>query len=145
MAKFDADRAGAIASFVCAVHCAAVGLLVTVLPLIGLAFLHEPWVEVSFYAMAVVFGVWAAVRGWRLHRSFWPGVLFATGLSLVGFGHWMAGRHAELSPLETLGHLLSAGGGLTLVAFHVLNARMTKTHACSCHACVESRHEEAGA
>lgn len=140
--RFDADKAGAIASFLCAIHCAAVGLLVSVLPLIGLAFLHEPWVEVSFYTMAVVFGVWATIRGWRLHRSVWPGVMFGIGLSLVGFGHWASFGSAEHSTVETLGHLVSAAGGLTLVGFHVLNARLTKSHACSCQVCKHQRHED---
>ena len=135
MSKFDADRAGAIASLLCAIHCAAVGTLVSILPLIGLAFLHDPRVEVAFYSTAILIGGWAAVRGWRFHRSVWPGVLFFAGLSVVGFGHWMAGGRPEGSALETVGHLLSASGGLTLVAFHVLNARLTKYHHCSCRAC----------
>ncbi len=117
-------------------------VLASVLPLIGLAFLHEPWVEISFYSMAVFFGVWAARRGWIMHRSFWPAVLFTAGLSLVGFGHWVALGHAERSALETTGHLLSACGGLTLVTFHILNARLTKRHACSCQACSELRDDQ---
>jgi len=133
--RFDADKAGAIASFVCAVHCATVGLLVSILPLIGLSFLHEPWVEASFYSLAIIFGVWAAIRGWKLHRSMWPGIMFAAGMTLVGFGHWTAGGPPGHSALETVGHLVSAGGGLTLVAFHVLNAKLIKNHACSCKSC----------
>jgi MerC mercury resistance protein len=144
MAKFDADRAGAIASFLCAIHCASVGLLVSVLPLIGLSFLHDPRVEVGFYSTAILLGIWATVRGWKLHKSLWPGVLFGAGLSVVGFGHWMAGNRPEGSALETVGHLLSACGGLTLVAFHVLNARLTKSHHCSCKACSDHVAEEPG-
>ena len=138
MVRFNADKAGAIASFLCAVHCAAVGLAVSLLPLVGLAFLHEPWVEVTFYTMAVFFGVWATVRGWRLHRSWWPGFLFAVGLTLVGSGHW-AGQNGAL---ETVGHLVSGAGGLTLVGFHVLNAKLTKGHACSCQACAEPNQKQ---
>lgn len=141
MVKFNADKAGAIASFICAIHCAAVGLAVGVLPLIGLSFLHEPWLEITFYVMAVFFGVWAAVRGWRLHRSWWPALLFGCGLSMVGFGHWAAEGIGEHSPLETVGHIISMVGGLTLVTFHILNARMTRSHACSCRACKDHRHD----
>jgi hypothetical protein len=41
------DRIGMTASTACAIHCAAVPLLITSLPLIGLGFLANPWVEWS--------------------------------------------------------------------------------------------------
>lgn len=136
--KWDADKMGGVASFLCAVHCALSGLAVSVLPLIGLSFLHEPWVEVTFYGTAVLLGVWAAVRGWRLHKSVWPAVCFAFGLGLVAYAHWGM-PHEEGSPLEAVGHGLSAIGGIVLVGFHILNARLTKSHACSCRSCADHR------
>ena len=134
MIRFDTDKAGAIASFLCAIHCAFVGLAASLLPFIGLTFLHEPWVEATFYGMAIFFGVWAAIRGYRLHRTWWTGLLFGAGLTLVATGH-LATESQPAHTLELVGHLLSAAGGLTLVAFHVLNAKLTKSHACSCKAC----------
>lgn len=134
MIRFDTDKAGAFASFLCAIHCAAVGLAAGILPFIGLTFLHEPWVEATFFGMAIFFGIWATVRGYRLHKTWWTGLLFGVGLILITVGH-LAAENSSIHNLELVGHLLSATGGLTLVAFHVFNAKLTKSHACSCRAC----------
>lgn len=140
--RLDADKAGAMASLLCAIHCSVVGLLAGFLPLIGLTFLHEPWVEALFYCTAAVLGVWAAVRGWLLHRAWWVSLFFLCGFALVGIGHWAGEMSVNKGQLETLGHLLSAAGGLVLVAFHVMNSRLTKSHACSCAACIVGREPD---
>ncbi|MDG2383449.1 MAG: MerC domain-containing protein [Pirellulaceae bacterium] len=78
-----ADWAGMIASIGCAIHCAAMPLVLVYLPTLGLSWLAD---EVFHKWMAVLcFGLAAAafVPGWRSHRSFLPAIWAAAGLLLL--------------------------------------------------------------
>ncbi len=142
------DKFGAFASALCAVHCAAVGLAMAVLPVLGLTFLADPRTEAVFIGTAVVLGVWAIVAGYRRHRNRWPAVLFLAGLVLVAASHLGHGHaHGVASAAHVHGPgcvhrepwaaALAVLGGLTLVAFHVVNHRLGH-HACACIVCTAS-------
>ena len=78
-----ADWAGMIASIGCAIHCAAMPLVLVYLPTLGLSWLAD---EVFHKWMAVLcFGLAAAafVPGWRSHGSFLPAFWAAAGLLLL--------------------------------------------------------------
>src|ERR1700754_899180 len=76
-----ADRFGATASFLCAVHCAALPLVIAALPAIGLGFLANHRFERGFIAFASVLALSTLIMGFRRHRqfrAFWflvPGIL----------------------------------------------------------------------
>lgn len=107
---FDVDRAGSVASTLCAVHCVLSGVLLGVLSSIGAGFLASETVEIGFLVLAGVFGVWALFRGWGRHSSFFPAILFSIGAGLLIASH-MSVHH----------WILSATGGIFLVLFHLLN------------------------
>jgi len=80
------DNIGVFVSFACAIHCAALPLLVTLLPLMGLGFLAG---EPAEYAMvgAVLLAAGSAVSGVRHHRK-WRAFLtlvLAVGIIVTGF------------------------------------------------------------
>ena len=80
------DNAGALLSMACAVHCLAMPLVVTMLPLVGLGFLAG---EPAEYAMvgAVLLAAGSAVSGVRHHRK-WRAFLtlvLAVGIIVTGF------------------------------------------------------------
>jgi threonine/homoserine efflux transporter RhtA len=120
--RLDLDRMGAVASIVCAVHCAITGVALGLLSVLGLGFFGSEPVEYGFLALTGTIGVFAAAHGYRRHRSLYPAVLFLAGL-LCWFVSHFAFRHETLG-----GTLFAVGGGLCLVAYHVVNQRLA--HAC---------------
>ncbi|MBO9662810.1 MerC domain-containing protein [Dokdonella sp.] len=118
-----ADRFGATASFLCAVHCALLPLVIAVLPMLGLGFLADHRFERVFVAFAAVLALSTLIIGFRRHqrfRAFWfllPGiVLLVTGI-LIDVEH------------ATIGHavLVSIGGTLVALA-HLVNLRLAHSH-----------------
>lgn len=118
-----ADRFGAAASFLCAVHCALLPLVIAVLPMLGLGFLADHRFERFFIAFAGVLALSTLIIGFRRHqryRAFWflvPGiVLLITGI-LIDVEH------------ATVGHavLVSIGGTLVALA-HLVNLRLAHSH-----------------
>jgi len=118
-----ADRFGATASFLCAVHCAALPLVIAVLPAIGLGFLANHKFERGFVAFASVLAVTTLIVGFRRHqrfRAFWfllPGILLLAAGMIVDFES-SATAHA----------VLVAIGGTLVAVSHLTNLRLAHGH-----------------
>ena len=124
------DRTGATASFLCAIHCAIMPLLVTALPLLGLSFLASEPVEWALFACSAILGTLALFVGYRQHRIGWMfGVLGVALIFLIG------GRVAEESGIEVWGQVLMVLGGLTMMSTHLINRKL-------CRACAACGDEE---
>jgi hypothetical protein len=110
------DNAGMTASILCAIHCAIVPLLITVLPLVGLGFLANPLVEWSMIIFAVFIGFYAIGSSYvRVHHKIMPVVLLFGGFMVIIIGHvFVQGwREAIVVPL----------GGLLIATAHFVNYR----------------------
>ena len=92
------DRFGAVASSLCAVHCALCALLPAAFSALGLGFLIGHEAEWVFTLVAVALGAGALVIGWRQHRS-----LRVAGLLAVGIIGLLASRGLEMGS-EHHGH-----------------------------------------
>jgi len=105
-----ADRVGATASFLCAVHCALLPFVLTVLPLLGLGFLAGHRFERGFVMFAATLALFALFGGYRRHRRLLPLLLALPGLALLLLGiTWgLAYPIAVHSALVTCGGLLVA-------------------------------------
>ncbi len=115
-----ADRVGFAASFLCALHCALLPLVLAVLPTLGLSV--GGWVDIDqgVTVFATLLGVTTLALGFRRHRAFRAWVLLVAGLALVWLG--------AFSPLHDhgLGHaVVMAVGGLMIAGAHLLNLRLT--------------------
>ncbi|MEP6712976.1 MAG: MerC domain-containing protein [Ferruginibacter sp.] len=78
------DTIGIGASFACAVHCIAMPVLFTTLPLFGIELLKNIWLEMATILVSVVIGSWALLRGYfKHHHNKTPVWLFATGIILL--------------------------------------------------------------
>ncbi len=128
------DEAGALASALCAVHCAVVALAPGLLMAVGLGGLISHEVEWITTAVAILIGLLAGLHGFRKHGSW--GLLagfiaMATALVAVRFlDAWLAGATALPALFAVL-----AGGGMAWM--HVLNIRSTR--ACRSHDRAPSR------
>ncbi len=123
--SLDPDHWGTIASTVCAVHCAVTGVAVSVLSVVGFTYLQSPILEWGFLGTAMVFGGWAAVRGYSKHNSWKPIAVFLTGFLLLAGSHMFAPSHG-VGGNNGMAESLSVIGGLCLVGFHYLNRRFIK-------------------
>ncbi len=117
------DRAGATASFLCAIHCALMPLVITLLPLLGLSFLASEPVEWALLAASAILGSWSLCLGFRQHRSRRVFMVLGVALALL-----LAGRVFHEHHLGIWGPVLMVLGGLTMMSAHLLNHRL-------CHAC----------
>jgi len=115
-----ADRLGASAAFLCALHCAALPFMLALLPALGLTFLADHGFEHAFIAFATVLASVTLIIGYRRHhvfRAFWfllPGlILLWTGSVLDG--HAGSSIHA----------LLVATGGTLVTIAHLINLRLS--------------------
>ena len=116
-----ADRLGATASFLCAIHCAALPFVIALLPLIGLSFLADHRFEAGFVGFACVLASFALVSGYRRHRRRLPLMLAAPGLLLLILG--VTFLHGG----SLLAHsILVTCGGFLVAAAHFVNLRVDR-------------------
>lgn len=117
------DRAGAMVSALCAIHCAGLGLVLILFP--GLWLRRQRWpvdlswllyLEWALAAMALVLAVLALGLGCVRHRRPWPIALAVPGLALMA-----AGIFTELHWWPLWGSVIVLTGGLLVVAAHLLN------------------------
>ena len=116
-----ADRVGAIASAVCAVHCASWPFLLALLPALGSSLLASEWLERGFVVFATLLAVASLMHGFRRHRRRSAMALAALGLGLIWFGSFGPWHH-DLIPHAVLMTL----GGVLIAAAHVRNLQMQR-------------------
>ncbi|MGA9334418.1 MAG: MerC domain-containing protein [Rudaea sp.] len=120
-----ADRIGATASFLCAIHCAALPFVLTLLPILGLGFLASHTFEQIFIVCASLLATTTLAHGFRHHRVRGPLLLLFPGLTLLWTGGFLFHVHAGLN----IHAVLVATGGSCVALAHLLNMRMVRGHA----------------
>ena len=113
-----ADRFGAVASFLCAIHCAALPFILALLPALGLEFLADHRFERGFVMFACVLALLSLASGFRRHRRPVPLALALPGLLLLLLGVTAAENYSIV-----LHSTLVTSGGLLLAAAHFINLR----------------------
>ncbi|RYZ64181.1 MAG: MerC domain-containing protein [Proteobacteria bacterium] len=154
------DRAGATASFLCAIHCALMPLIVTLLPLFGLSFLASEPVEWALLLLSAGFGTASICLGFKEHRSRKVFAVLGVGIMLlvagrifhhIPFGgaelvdaHGHAHGHDHVHSIEvnqagmvTFGPsvILMVLGGFTMMGAHIFNQML-------CHRCRKCNENE---
>jgi hypothetical protein len=119
------DQLGAAASLTCAAHCAAMPLLIGLLPLVGLSFLANEQTEIVLASLSIGVGILNLIPSYaRKHRQWRPLLLFISGASLIIAVKFLT----EGSRLETPAMVL---GALLIACAHMINRRLCR----SCAAC----------
>ena len=118
-----ADRFGATASFLCAVHCALLPLVIAVLPAIGLGFLADHRYERGFIAFASMLALTTLVVGFRRHRQFRAFWFLVPGIVLLFLGIVIDFEHSS-----TLHATLVSLGGTLVAISHLTNLRLAHRH-----------------
>ncbi len=118
------DRLGATGSMLCAVHCAALPLVLAIAPAIGAGF-ASPTFEIGFIAFASLLGLTSLILGYRRHRVGRALSLLVPGIALLWSAVLIESLHENL-----IGHAIAMACGGTLIATaHVLNLRLSHSHA----------------
>lgn len=77
------DWVGIVASVGCAIHCAAMPFVISLLPAFGLSFLADEsfhkWMALACFVIALV----AFIPGWRKHRRVLPAVIALVGITVI--------------------------------------------------------------
>ena len=95
--NFWTDRFGAVASSLCALHCAVCALLPTIFAALGVGFLLTHEAEWFLNIIAILFGAFALRLAGRTHRSRQVMVFLGVGIVglLIGRGLEMAADHGH--------------------------------------------------
>jgi hypothetical protein len=125
------DAGGVATSVLCALHCALMPIIVTVLPVIGLGFLASEAVEWGLITLSALLGISSLCLGYREHRSHQ-----ALGILAVGLGSLATGCIVEHRELAQVGVPLVVVGGFLIAASHGLNHWLCRM----CRAC--QQHED---
>jgi hypothetical protein len=120
----QSSRVGAWMSIACAVHCALMPLVVTVLPIIGLEFLASHAIEVLILIGGLGFGAYGVAKAYfNHHRDFLPVGLLLAGSALVVAGLFLVPEHLE--------HFFIPAGAIIVGIAQIVNIRMSRV----CTAC----------
>lgn len=114
------DNIGITASVLCAVHCAMVPLLITFLPLWGLSFLANEWVEIGMISLSLFLGIWSLGSSFKKnHHKIAPIFILITGFALIAFGHFSGNDFLE--------PILIPIGGIVIATAHFVNLKLLKS------------------
>lgn len=122
------DRVGMTASFLCAIHCAAMPLLVGLLPLIGLGLLAEEGAEWTLVGFSIALGLFSLLPGYfRKHRRSNALIVFTAGVALILTGRIFCEENSGLELPAVV------AGALFIAAAHLINRKLCR----SCPLCVD--------
>jgi hypothetical protein len=125
------DKAGATASFVCAIHCLAMPFVIGVLPILGLSFLADERVEWALIGFTVCVGLFSLLPSYfRIHKKWHPLAMFGLGFAAILFVKVV---FEESSRAETPGMVF---GALMIAASNFANRRLCHT----CPSCADHEH-----
>lgn len=117
--KINWDALGIGASLACAIHCAALPLFFSSLPLFGINIIHNLAFEIGMIGLALVIGLYSMYHGFRKHHhSFTPALLFLLGFAFLVLKQFFLDFHNWL--------LIPAV--LLIVVAHVNNYRSCRVH-----------------
>jgi len=113
----SADLLGFWGSLTCALHCAALPLL---LGYSTFQVLAEPWLEVMMIAFALLVAIYALLPAYyKIHRKALPLFLLILGLVLI-----LIGISVESSIVELIG---TVAGACLIASAHLVNWKILKT------------------
>ena len=119
-----ADRFGFAASMLCAIHCAALPVVLALLPSFGIGVWLGEGFEQAFVLFATLLGMFTMAWGYRRHRAVRALWLLLPGLAVLWVGVLYAPLHETL-----VAHAVAMTLGGTLVGLaHLANLRLNHGH-----------------
>lgn len=117
--SINKDFLGFLASMLCAVHCAALPLILTVSAFSGLSFLGNHAIEFVFLVISAVIATWSLIPSYRKHhRNYRPLLVVSIGFAFLITSRFLPHGFAE--------HFITAIGGFIVAFSHVWNWKLVK-------------------
>ncbi len=111
------DKIGICVSLLCAVHCALLPLIITLLPLIGFGFLANNYFEMAIIATSLLIGYTSLRGSYRKHCNKTPLIIITQGFAIIFIGKMLIAQHYEW--------LFLTAGGLLIATAHFYNSRLS--------------------
>lgn len=111
------DKIGICVSVLCAVHCALLPLVITLLPLIGISFLANNYFEMAIIATSLFIGYTSLRGSYRKHYNIRPLVIITQGFLVIFIGKILVAPHYEW--------LFLTAGGLLIATAHFYNSKLS--------------------
>jgi len=106
-------------SLICAIHCAAIPIVLSFSSMSSLHFLENPWIEWTFILMGVVFvfvSLWPSYK--KVHHQTKPLTVAAIGFGLIAIGR------LEFTEMWEVGNTVV--GALLVSSAHYFNWKLLK-------------------
>ena len=125
------DFIGFSASLLCALHCAALPFFLSLIPLSGLKYLDNVWIEYIFILASFSIAGYSLIRGYFRHHHKLALLLVTAGFALVGTGHFLGHGWNEV--------LLTSSGAVIVAVAHLLNWNYTRQMNPECRSCEQNK------
>jgi hypothetical protein len=122
------DTLGFSASTLCAIHCAILPFLISTLPLLGLEFLNDPYIELTILASSIALALMSFIVGYyKHHHNDEP-----LSIMLVAFIFFLTGHTNNMqgNPSTMLEEICVPIGGLIMAYAHYRNWKLCKENNC---------------
>jgi hypothetical protein len=119
------DGVGIWASLLCAVHCAALPILLTITLFSGLEFLEDESIEAGVLAFSASIAFLSLVPTYVRRKDHRPLLWALSGFLVIGTGRWIELHYAE--------HLATALGALLVARAHWMNRKCRKPAVVDCY------------
>lgn len=112
--SFNLDAIGFSASLLCAIHCLAMPVLLSILPLTGTQLLDDPLIEYGFIVLSLALACSSLIRSYlKYHQDPFPLQLLSAGFLFIIGGRFLGHEVAE--------GILTATGGISIALAHYIN------------------------
>jgi hypothetical protein len=118
------DHLGIGVSLLCAVHCALLPIIITLLPLAGLKMLNNIFVEIAIIGSSLILACLSLGKSYKIHHNKSPLVMVFFGFLSIALGHFLIKNGLEWIFLTL--------GGVIIATAHWRNWKLNK----SCLACL---------
>lgn len=115
LTSLKGDHMGMFTSILCALHCSAVPVFVSLGLVSGAGHAHNHYVDLFLATTGLVIALYTLVKDYMLHRSSFP-IMLALGGFLILFTSILYFENTAMNIM----------GGLLVAAAHFLNLRVSK-------------------
>lgn len=114
------DKLGMGVSIACAIHCAALPLIIGALPLLGISFLANEYFETGIIITSLIIGYSSLTRSFCKYNHTAPLIIITVGFGLIFIGKFLANQSQEW--------LFLTLGGLLIATAHYYNLKLDTHH-----------------
>lgn len=122
--NINLDSIGFSASFICAIHCATLPMLLTLVSASNLGFLANHSFEIFMIILSVIIGLISLVPSYKNHKKILPIAFLLTGFFMIFSGHFIVSEDFE--------SIVTPIGAFTVAYSHLLNWKLTEKDCNQC-------------